>query len=387
MKKIIETYGIPIKLWLEDIDSSALAQAGNLANLPFSCMHIAIMPDSHVGYGMPIGAVLATRDVIIPNAVGVDIGCGMCAVRTSLQEINNESLKKVIGKIRKVVPLGFKSHTSPQDIFLMPRLDKKKMVTVSEQYNKARHQLGTLGGGNHFIEIQQGDDGFIWIMIHSGSRNLGHKVASHHNKIACRLSDAWHVQIPEKWQLAFLPTDTREAREYAAEMNYCVEFALANRKLMMHRVQESLLDVVGPMKFDKLINKSHNFAAWEQHGGKDVLIHRKGATRARKGELGLIPGSQGTASYIVRGLGNDESFHSCSHGAGRRLSRKKAIRKLDFDAEKKRLDHLGVIHTIRHKKDLDEAPGAYKDIEKVMKLQADLVKIEVKLRPLAVVKG
>jgi len=387
MKKIIGTQKIPIKLWLEDIDDLALAQAENLANLPFAYKHIAIMPDSHVGYGMPIGAVLATRDVIIPNAVGVDIGCGMCAVRTSLREISSDSLKKAMRQIRQLIPLGFKHNKSQQDDALMPKLDKENMPMVTRQYDKARYQLGTLGGGNHFIEIQLGDDGYIWIMIHSGSRNLGHKVASRHNMTACKLSQTWDVQIPKEWQLDFLPINTDEAKEYTAEMNYCVEFALANRRLMMRRVQEVLVNVAGPMEFGELINKSHNFAAWERHGKKDVLVHRKGATRARKGELGLIPGSQGTASYIISGLGNEDSFHSCSHGAGRRLSRKKAIRELDLNTEKQRLEKLGVIHAVRHKKDLDEAPGSYKDIEKVMERQKDLVKIEVKLRPLAVVKG
>jgi tRNA-splicing ligase RtcB len=387
MKKVIGTQKIPIKLWLEDIDDLALAQAKNLANLPFAYKHIAIMPDSHVGYGMPIGAVLATRDVIIPNAVGVDIGCGMCAVRTSLHEISRDSLKQAMRQIRQLIPLGFNHHTSQQDGALMPKLHEKNMPMVTRQFEKARYQLGTLGGGNHFIEIQLGDDGYVWIMIHSGSRNLGHKVASHHNTTACKLNESWRVQIPKEWQLDFLPTSTDEAKEYIAEMNYCVEFALANRKLMMRRVQEVLVNVAGPMEFGELINKSHNFAAWERHGGRDVLVHRKGATRARKGELGLIPGSQGTASYIVSGLGNENSFHSCSHGAGRRLSRKKAIRELDLHTEKRRLEKLGVIHAVRHKKDLDEAPGSYKDIEKVMERQKDLVKIEVKLRPLAVVKG
>ena len=387
MKKVIDTQKIPIKLWLEDIDDLALAQAENLANLPFAYKHIAIMPDSHVGYGMPIGAILATRDAIIPNAVGVDIRCGMCAVRTSLQEISIDSLKKAMRQIRQLIPLGFNHHKLQQDEALMPQLDEKNMPIVTRQYEKARYQLGTLGGGNHFIEIQSGDDGYIWIMIHSGSRNLGHKVATHHNTTACNLIDAWHVHIPKEWQLAFLPTSTDHAKKYTAEMNYCVEFALANRKVMMQRVQEVLVNVAGPIEFGKLINKSHNFAAWECHGNRDVLVHRKGATRARKGEFGLIPGSQGTSSYIVRGLGNEDSFHSCSHGAGRSLSRKKAIRELDLNAEKRRLEELGVIHAIRHKKDLDEAPGSYKDIEKVMERQEDLVKIEVKLRPLAVVKG
>ncbi|HCC53466.1 MAG TPA: RtcB family protein [Desulfobulbaceae bacterium] len=387
MKKIITTNRIPIKLWLEDIDHLALAQAENIANLPFACQHIAIMPDSHVGYGMPIGAVLCAKDVIIPNAVGVDIGCGMCAVRTSLREISPDALKEVMGMIRKAVPLGFDHHKTPQDKELMPDLVERTMPIVVQQYNKALHQIGTLGGGNHFIEIQQGDDGHVWIMIHSGSRNLGHTVANHYNKVAERLNEAWHVQVPREWQLAFLPIITREAKEYMAEMSFCIEFALANRTLMMERVQEALADVVGQVEYGEMVNKSHNFAAWEYHGTQDVLVHRKGATRVRKDEQGLIPGSQGTASYIVRGLGNAESFDSCSHGAGRRMGRKQAIRELDFDTEKARLDALGVIHAIRGRNDLEEAPGAYKDIDQVMENQCDLVEIVVKLRPLAVVKG
>jgi len=386
MEKVLLHNRIPIKLWLDDIDRQALAQAENLANLPFAFKHIAIMPDSHVGYGMPIGAILATEDVIIPNAVGVDIGCGICAVRTSLQEIDKKTLIKLLRSIRKVVPLGFSHHKSPQDETKMPTPDSN-MKIVRQQYNKALHQLGTLGGGNHFIEIQRGDDNCIWIMIHSGSRNLGHKVASHHNEIAARLNRTWHVQVPEKWQLAFLPTASGEGLHYMTEMNYCVEFALANRKLMMQRVQEALIDLVGPIKFGEFINKSHNFAAWEHHSNRNVMVHRKGATSARKDELGLIPGSQGSASYIVRGLGNNESFHSCSHGAGRRLGRKQAIRELNFAREKQRLESLGVVHAMRHQKNLDEAPGAYKNIEKVMNNQTDLVTIEVKLRPLAVIKG
>jgi tRNA-splicing ligase RtcB len=336
---------------------------------------------------MPIGAVLATREVVIPNAVGVDIGCGMCAVRTSLQRMEREDLKKVLGLVRKMVPLGFSRHKERQDESLMPELNEETMPIISRQYSGAIKQLGTLGGGNHFIEIQQGNDDRVWLMIHSGSRNLGHKVASHHNQTAVMLNARWHVQVPKAWQLAFLPMETDEAKQYMAEMNYCVDYALANRKLMMQRVQEALVDVVGPVEFGELINKSHNFAAWENHGSMDVLVHRKGATRARKDELGLIPGSQGTASYIVRGRGNQDSFHSCSHGAGRKLGRKQAISRLDLAREKQRLDELGVVHAIRHKKDLDEAPGAYKDITAVMQLQADLVHIEVKLRPLAVVKG
>jgi len=387
MKQILTTYRIPIKLWLDDIDPQALEQAKHLAELPCTVEHIAIMPDSHVGYGMPIGGVMATRDTVIPNAVGVDIGCGVCAVRTSLRRLEAGSLKRIMSRIRQAIPLGFKHHDRPQAAALMPVLDDSLMKVVRDQFSRARRQLGTLGGGNHFIEIQKGDDGFIWIMIHSGSRNLGHKVASFHNKRAIRLNEQSGLPVPKSWQLAGLPVDSREALQYLAEMNFCVLFALANRKLMMQRVQEAMIEVAGSVNFDKLINNSHNFAAWEEHSGKRILVHRKGATRAFKDELGLIPGSQGTASYIVRGKGNPDSFRSCSHGAGRKLGRKQAIRSLDLKKEQQQLDRLGVIHALRRKNDLDEAPGAYKDIDNVMALQADLVDIEVRLRPLAVVKG
>jgi len=387
MIQVITAYRIPIKLWLDDIDPQALEQAKHLAELPCTVDHIAIMPDSHVGYGMPIGGVMATVDTVIPNAVGVDIGCGVCAVQTSLHSLDAASLKKIMARIRQTVPLGFKHHDRPQAASLMPVLDESLMKVISNEFSRARRQLGTLGGGNHFIEIQHGNDGFIWIMIHSGSRNLGHKVATFHNKRAIRINEQSGQQVPKSWQLAGLPVDSREGLEYLAEMEFCVAFALANRRLMMQRVQEAIVEETGRAEFGELINKSHNFAAWEQHGGRQVMIHRKGATRAFKGEPGVIPGSQGTASYIVRGRGNPESFCSCSHGAGRKLGRKQAIRALDLKKEQQQLEKMGVIHALRRKNDLDEAPGAYKDIDQVMALQADLVEIEVRLQPLAVLKG
>lgn len=396
MKKVISSETKPIKMWLDDLDDQALAQARNLANLPFTFKHVAIMPDAHCGYGMPIGGVLATRGVIIPNAVGVDIGCGMCAVKTSLLEIDRERLKKTLGSpndkrtIRGLVPVGFKHHKRSQDTSLMPeraRIDAIAGGTVREQYQGALKQLGTLGGGNHFIEIQKGSDGHIWIMLHSGSRNIGLKVAQHYNRLATRLNERWKSSVPKKWDLAFLPMETEEAKHYMAEMQFCVDFALANRKLMMLRVQQAIADVIGDVSFDPVINIAHNYAAFEHHFGENVIVHRKGATKAAAGEKGIIPGSQGTCSYIVKGKGNTESFTSCSHGAGRVLGRKQAQRVLDLEEEKKRLDALGVVHGLRTKKDLDEAAGAYKDIDSVMANQQDLVEIEVKLTPLAVVKG
>ena len=386
MKQVIGTEKKPIKLWLDDIEATALAQAKNLANLPFAFKHIPLMPDSHPGYGMPIGSILATQGVVVPNAVGVDIGCGMCAMRTELTEVSKDDLKKTLGIARKLIPLGFNWHEEAQDESWMP--ERTEALTIVDRgYVKARKQVGSLGGGNHFIEIQQGSDGYVWIMIHSGSRNLGHSVAEWYNNAAKRLNERYFSSVTKDQDLAFLPIETPEAKDYLAEMNYCIEFALANRKLMMHRMVEALQEVVGQFDHDEIINKAHNFAAWENHFGQTVMVHRKGATRAQTGELGMIPGSQGTSSYIVRGLGNPESFQSCSHGAGRKMGRKQAQRELDLQHEIDLLNEKGVIHAIRHTKDLDEATSAYKDINVVMENQQDLAEIVVELTPLAVLKG
>jgi len=387
MKKVISSENRPIKMWLNDLEDGALEQAKNLANLPFAFRHIPIMPDSHQGYGMPIGSILATKKVVVPNAVGVDIGCGMCAMRTHLTDISKENLKKTLGVARKLIPLGFNWHDEAQDEAVMPKGDIDKLEIVRQGYPKALKQVGSLGGGNHFIEIQQGSDGYVWIMIHSGSRNLGYTVAKHYNNLAKAMNERYHSVVTPKMQLAFFPIDSKEAKAYWEEMNYCIEFALANRKLMMMRMIEALQEVVGDFEYDEIINKSHNFAAWENHYNENVIVHRKGATRAYKDELGMIPGSQGTSSYIVRGLGNQESFKSCSHGAGRKLGRRQAQRQLDLEAEIKLLNDKGVVHAIRHKSDLDEATSAYKDIDQVMANQTDLVDIVVKLDPLAVLKG
>lgn len=375
-------------MWLPYLEDGAEAQAKNLANLPFAFKWIAIMPDSHQGYGMPIGGVMATEGVIVPNAVGVDIGCGMCAVKTSLTDIDKDTLKKIMGEIRKAVPVGFNSHKESQDKELMPQTlwKQKNDSIVFQEYGNALKQLGTLGGGNHFIEIQKGNDGFIWVMIHSGSRNLGMKVASHYNKLAIELNETYHSGVPKSWELAFLPTDSQEGKAYINEMNYCVEFALANRKLMMGRVIDVVSDNSDVFSLEgDMINIAHNYASLENHFGKNVWIHRKGATLARKGTIGIIPGSMGTSSYIVEGLGNKDSFESCSHGAGRKMSRSKAKEKLSLEEEQAKMGDI--IGKPRGVGDLDEAPGAYKDIDEVMENQKDLVKILTKLTPLAVIKG
>lgn len=389
MKKVISTEKLPIKLWLDDIEDGAMAQVINLANLPFAYHHIAIMPDSHQGYGMPIGGVLATKGVVIPNAVGVDIGCGMCAVKTNyrIEDLTPELLKIWMGEIRERIPVGFAHHKQPQDKGLMPEAQSAEfnwgdLTVVSREHKNALTQIGTLGGGNHFIEIQKGSDGYIWIMIHSGSRNLGKQVADYYNNMAVELNGQWFSSIPKEQELAFLPLSQKQAARYLEEMNYCVAFALANRKLMMDRIA----GIVGH-PFEGMINIAHNYATFENHFDQNVLIHRKGATLAREGTIGIIPGSQGTKSYIVKGLGNKESFESCSHGAGRRMGRKQAERELNLEEEIKRLDDKGILHAIRGVHDLDEAAGAYKDIDVVMKNQCDLVEVMVELTPMGVIKG
>ncbi|OYT11571.1 MAG: RNA-splicing ligase RtcB [Bacteroidetes bacterium 4572_114] len=389
MKQVISTERIPIKLWLDEVEEGALAQARNLANLPFAFKHVALMPDAHVGYGMPIGGVLATKAVVVPNAVGVDIGCGMCAVKTSLQTLRPETIKKIMSGIRELVPLGFDHQKTRQDETLMPSTENLvEHGVVERQFIAALKQIGTLGGGNHFIEIQKGSDGHIWIMIHSGSRNIGYRVAAHYNKLAKKLNAMWHTSVDDKHDLAFLPIETQEAKNYMNEMQYCVDFAFANRKLMMDNIVSVFVQETGKdFKELDFVNIAHNYARWENHFDTNVIVHRKGATSARDGEIGIIPGSQGTKSYIVKGKGNPMGFMSCSHGAGRKMGRKQAIRELDLAAETANLDNQGIIHAIRNKRDLEEAPGAYKDIDMVMENQTDLVETVVELSPLAVIKG
>jgi len=392
MKVTLQTEPLPIKLWLDDIEDGALQQARNLAHFPFAFHHIAIMPDAHFGYGMPIGGILATEDVIIPNGVGVDIGCGMCAVKTSLQHLDKGQLKKIVAQMRESIPLGFKHHTKPLPDRLMPEPEfpagTSDLPIIEREYRNGRSQLGTLGGGNHFIELQRGTDGRIWFMIHSGSRNLGYQVAQHYNKLAAKFNKTSTSPLPASWQLAYLLLDSRDGTRYFNEMSYCVSFAKTNRLIMCERVKDALSEYSGTeIRFQQPIQIAHNYASHEIHFGKHVMIHRKGATRANPGEIGIIPGSQGSSSYIVSGKGNPESFCSCSHGAGRKLGRKQAQKQLNLEAERQFLEKQGILHSIRGKRDLEEAAGAYKDIDRVIALQDDLVDIVDILKPLAVIKG
>jgi len=389
--KVMMINNRPVKIWTNEVEDLAMEQIANLASLPFLFHHLAIMPDVHAGMGMPIGGVLATVDAVIPNAVGVDIGCGMCAVKTSWQvsNIDQNVLRKTIMKeIREAIPVGFSHHGVAQDEQFMPTgYDISSLKIVSEEYKSAKTQIGTLGGGNHFIELQRDEDGYLWVMIHSGSRNLGKKVCDYYDKIAISLNELWYSEVKSNLRLAFLPKGTPEYDAYWAEMNYCVDFALCNRRLMMERIKDILTAALPGIEFEPMINIAHNYAAIEHHFGHDVIVHRKGATLAREGVTGIIPGSQGTASYIVEGLGNPESFCSCSHGSGRLMSRTKAVQTLSLEDEIKRLDEQGIVHAIRTEKDLEEAAGAYKDIETVINNELDLVRIVTRLQPVAVVKG
>jgi tRNA-splicing ligase RtcB len=379
----------PVRSWCMEPEQGAVDQAVNLAMLPFVHNHVALMPDTHQGYGMPIGGVAGFLGVVVPYCVGVDIGCGMRALRTNIKfdQLDADMLRHVMGEIRKRIPLGFNHHAQVPDLANMPAKPNKDLCPISyAQYERATRSLGTLGGGNHFIEIQKDEEGYVWIMIHSGSRNLGKTICDFYHAIADNLAVRFNSATPKAWKLAHLPADSPEGLSYIAEMNFALSFAYANRNDMMKAAFTSLSTVAQP-EIMISVDIHHNYATLETHYGEDVWVHRKGATSANLGEIGIIPGSQGTASYIVEGLGNPLSFKSCSHGAGRAMSRTAATKNLVLADEIKKLDDQGIIHGIRNQKDLDEAAGSYKDIGVVMAEQADLVKIIHTLRPMAVVKG
>ena len=384
--KIITDWKKIIKCWCNNPEQGAIDQAINLSNLPFIYKYVALMADTHQWYWMPIGWVIATKWVIIPNAVWVDIWCGMIAVKTSLATLEKETIKNIIEWIKNVIPVWFNRQSELQDKSVMPEYNTiTKYWVVWENYEKARWSIWTLWWWNHFIEIQEGSDWYIWIMVHSWSRNLWKQVADYYNKVAKELNKQYHTLVPKEYDLAFLPIDSEEWQDYIGEMNYCVNYALANRQLMMERIKEVFKNNT-PSLFEKEINIAHNYARLENHWWGNVWVHRKWATSAREWELWIIPGSQWTKSYIVRWKGNKESFMSCSHWAWRNMSRTQAIKQLDLEAEIKLLDDQWIIHWIRSKKDLDEASSAYKDIDVVMEEQKDLVDIVVELTPLAVIK-
>lgn len=380
MRTIPVEGGVPVKSWAREVDRETMKQALNLARLPCAFHHVALMPDCHVGFGMPIGGVLAAENAVVPNAVGVDIGCGMTAARTDLEKIDRDDLVRLLEDIKDLVPTGFRHHSRPQPWEGFDRAPE--IPVVMRELESSRRQLGTLGGGNHFIEIQREEAGPVWVMVHSGSRNFGLKIATEYHRKAVRFCDRHKVRLPDR-DLAYFPFDSEEGQEYYRAMLFAQEFAAANRARILETIRQVLAARLGG-RFVETLDVHHNYAAVETHFGRRVVVHRKGATAAFEGRKGIIPGSQGSASYIVEGKGNLESFRSSSHGAGRRLSRREANRVLTEEVCEAAM--RGIVHEAWRGR-FDEAPQAYKDIDQVMADQDDLVRPLHRLRPIGVIKG
>lgn len=399
--KFDDNMKIPVISWCEHLEPGAWEQAVNLASHPVIRHHVALMPDCHVGYGMPVGGVIAVEDALIPNAVGVDIGCGMIAVETDLTaDVFNsmQERRQLLEQIKLRIPVGEGQHHhcgQQWDGFeLYLSMTKNPPVPLGAI---DRANLGTLGGGNHFIELQFDDRNNVWIMIHSGSRNLGHRIASHYHEAAKKMNEQHHIKLPSA-DLAYLPADSQAGQDYLRDMNFALQYALENRQRMMNVCKEELIKKFSTVTFRNEVNIHHNYAALENMGGNNYYIHRKGATSAKRGETGIIPGSMGTPSYIVTGLGNQESFMSCSHGAGRIMSRTEANNRLSmmdcdaamagiaFDRWKKCKNRRGMQKNSKLY-DLSESPLAYKNIDQVIAAESDLIEPKVKLMPLGVVKG
>lgn len=389
---VISKGRVPIKIWsdLKQVESQAMDQLVNTANLPCVYKHIAVMPDVHVGIGATVGSVIPTKDAIIPAAVGVDIGCGMLALQTQYtSEVLEGRLKKIREKIEAYVPVGPTQHRSPlKGAETWPGWEEAAECHrgVQDLMKKARAQLGTLGGGNHFIELCLDTEDAVWIMLHSGSRHIGKSLADRHINSAKSLMRRNLISLPDP-NLAYLTKGTKEFQSYWHDLKWAQEYAFQNRRLMLDLVMKALQEGLGrqePIKSQLLVNCHHNYVALEHHFGEDVFVTRKGAVRAQEGDYGIIPGSMGTRSFIVKGKGNPDSFNSCSHGAGRRMSRTEAKRR--FTTEDLCQQTAGV----ECRKDqgvVDEIPHAYKDIATVMNQQSDLVEIVAELKQVLCVKG
>ena len=404
-----EAMNVPVKVWLPDeaaLEASCREQAMNLSKLPFLNGWVCLMPDTHAGMGMPIGGVIAAEDVLIPNAVGVDIGCGMAYTETGVraEELKNvmtgngNLVQAIIGDIMRNVPVGFAHHKNPMSSYVLDRaLDEMdKYETDGEllgQLDAGYFQIGTLGGGNHFIELQEDEEGYLAVMIHSGSRHFGKSVCDYFHQKARELNQKWYSQVPDSFRLAFLPADSPEGRQYQNWMQLSMDFAAENREKMMLTVKAILEKWIGKytdltLNFSGEINCHHNYAALENHRGKEVWVHRKGAVEAKNGQRAVIPGAMGSYSYVVMGLGNEESFCSSSHGAGRRYSRKGAMEAFRCEEVILDLERQGVVLGKKGKADVaEESRFAYKDIEEVMENQKDLVIPLKRLKTIGVVKG
>lgn len=378
---------VPVKVWTNEVEAAAEQQLRNIANLPFVFKHVAVMPDVHFGIGATVGSVVATKGAICPAAVGVDIGCGMIAAK--LKDVKTDELGNLIHlrhSIERSIPVGFENNNR-----IAPEIEAwegwAKFGELSQKHSieKAKSQVGSLGGGNHFIEVCGDTAGGAWVVLHSGSRGIGNKLATGHIESAKGLMKRMFIDLPDP-DLAYFAMGTPEFKAYMADLLWAQDYALENREEMMRRV---LKDIKFHLKLEALdvemkVNCHHNFAKMENHFGENVIVTRKGAVRAQAGDMGIIPGSMGTRSYIVLGQGNPDSFNSCSHGAGRRMSRNAARKK--FTCEDLKSQTAGV----ECRKDsavIDEIPGAYKSIEEVMAHQSDLVEVVAELKQVLCVKG
>lgn len=421
MNELQTATGNKIFSWCPNIEDTAKEQIENIADQPYT-KHCALMPDAHAGMSMPIGGVVACDNVVVPNFVGVDIGCGMGALVTSLhrKDLDDQDVRdKTLHSFSRSIPVGFSHNTDKRRKELARQYESQFKYIVSKtkvedddhnpigDFEKSFFsQLGTLGGGNHFLEVQYDQDDNVWVMIHSGSRNMGKKVGDYFNDLAKTLNEAWYSDADRA--IPFLPTSTAEGKSYLRWMDFALRFAYLNRKVMLDAVKKDLEHVFPTIKFmtkasfedhdirDNIINIHHNFATLENHMGKNYWVHRKGATRAFENTLGIIPGSMGTSSYIVMGKGERLSLMSCSHGAGRKMGRMAFCREM-----KDRMDEIeesldGVTHskfsTIERGKmkgvlDVSEAPQAYKDIDEVINNELDLIEPLFKLKPLISMKG
>jgi len=396
--------GSPIHAWTIGVpfEAEARAQVERIARLPFIHRHVAVMPDVHLGKGATVGSVIATKRAIIPAAVGVDIGCGMMAVRTSLRaSALPDDLRGVRTAIEAAVPHGRTDNGGRNDRGawrdppsanveawngLRPGYDR--IIAKHPKLDRGSHlaHLGTLGTGNHFIEVCLDEEDHVWIVLHSGSRGVGNRIGTYFIEVAKEDMRRWFVNLPDQ-DLAYLPEGTEHFDEYVEAVHWAQEFARINRELMMSALIDGIRATGKLPAFEarlEAVNCHHNYVARESHFGENVFVTRKGAVRARRGDLGIIPGSMGARSYIVRGLGNDASFHSCSHGAGRAMSRNEARRRFTV------ADHVAATVGIECRKDedvIDETPMAYKSIDQVMEAQRDLVEVVHTLRQVVCVKG
>jgi tRNA-splicing ligase RtcB len=398
--------GFPIKAWTKGVplEKEAEQQLINVARMPFIYHHIAVMPDVHWGLGATIGSVIPTLGAIIPAAVGVDIGCGMMAVQTSLEASSlPDNLKAIRTNIEKAVPHGRTHRGGPGDRGAWAHIPEPQskiwcdlkggLDAIVEKHPKVgRHQpnhvnhLGTLGTGNHFIEVCLDEEEQVWFMLHSGSRGIGNRIGTYFIELAKEDMRRLFINLPDK-NLAYFSEGSNHFEDYVFAVEWAQNFARINRELMMQAVIKAVGESPGVPPFEakvQVVNCHHNYVARENHFGKNVLVTRKGAVRARKGDLGIIPGSMGARSFIVRGRGNSESFHSCSHGAGRTMSRTAAKKRFTIQ------DHIKATEGVECRKDsevLDETPAAYKNIDDVMEAQKDLVEILHTLRQIICVKG